>query len=99
MARVESHSQEQAFFQTQTSLIKVYLTASSRFARFIRGYKGKILLLWGEKDRIMPRTSAESFKALREGIELEIISGAGHLPQQERPRETAQLMADFMDRC
>jgi pimeloyl-ACP methyl ester carboxylesterase len=99
MARVESPSQEAAFFQTQNSLIWTYLTAPSRFARLIRNYSGKILLLWGDKDRIIPLSSAEIFKTLRSDIELEIVSGAGHLPQQEKPEETARLMANFMDRC
>ena len=98
MARVESPTQERAYFETQSSLIRAYLTASSKFARLIPNYKGKILLLWGEKDKVMPISSAETFKALRSDIELELISGAGHLPQQEKPNETAWLMADFMDR-
>ena len=98
MARVESRTQERAFFQAQSNLIKTYLTAPSRFARGIRNYKGKILLLWGENDRIIPISSARTFKALRGDIELEVITGAGHLPQQEKPGETALLMADFMDK-
>ena len=95
VARVESAAQERAFFQTQTSLIMAYITSSSRFARGIRDFPGKILLLWGEKDRILPPASAQPFKALRGDIEMEIISGAGHLPQQEKPEETARLMTDF----
>jgi len=98
MARVESPTQERAFFQTQNSLIKTYLTASARFARGIRSYGGKILLLWGDKDKVIPLASAEAFKTLRSGIELEVIPGAGHLPQQEKPAETGRLMADFMDK-
>ena len=95
MARVESPTQEQAFFAVQRNLVRTYLTASARFARKIKRYKGKILLIWGEKDRIMPLTSAETFKALREDIGLEIIPGAGHLPHQERPAEITRLMVDF----
>ena len=98
MDRVESKSQGKAFFETQSSVIHTYLTASSGFARGISKYPGKILLLWGEKDRIMPLSSAELFKALRSDTKLEIIAGAGHLPQQEKPDETARLMVDFMDR-
>ena len=98
VARVESRTQEKAFFQAQNSLVKTYATASARFARGIRNYKGKILLIWGESDRIMPLSSAETFKALRADIELSVIPGAGHLPQQEKPAETAQLMVDFMDK-
>ena len=96
MARVESPVQEQAFFATQRSLVWTYLTAASRFARKIRSYDGIIMLLWGEKDIIMPLSSAKLFQALREDITLEIISGAGHLPHQEKPEETALYITEFI---
>jgi len=95
MARVESDSQERAFFSTQRSLIKIYLTGVSAFARKVRKYKGKILLIWGAKDKIIHVSSTDAFMALRSDIKLEIIGDAGHLPHQEKPIETAKLMADF----
>ena len=95
MARVESPTQEKAFFAVQRSLVRLYLTASPRFARRIKRYRGKILLIWGEHDRIIPLSSAKAFQALRGDIGLEIIPGAGHLPHQERPAEIARLMGDF----
>ena len=97
-ARVESCAQERAFFAVQRSLVRTYMTCSSRFARKIRQYNGKILLLWGEADRIIPLSSAKAFQSLRGDIGLEIISGAGHLPHQEKPAETARLMVDFAER-
>jgi len=95
VARVESPTQEDAYFASQRSLVHAFASETSRFAREIQQYKGKILLIWGEKDRLMPLSSAETFKNLREGIALELISGAGHLPHQEKPEETARLMAEF----
>ena len=92
IARVESNTQERAFFATQSSLIWAFLTGPSKFTKKIRQYKGKILLIWGEKDRIIPLSSMEAFKALRSDIKLELVSGAGHLPHQEKPEETARLM-------
>ena len=96
MARVESPTQEQAFFAIQRSVVRTYLTASSRYARKVRHSKVKIMLIWGELDRIIPLSSAEAFKTLRDGIGLELIKGAGHLPQQEKPAETARIMLDFL---
>jgi len=98
MARVESSSQERAFFATQRSLAWAFISASG-LVRGIQNYKGKILLIWGEKDRIIPQSSTNVFRTLRPDAELEVIPGAGHLPQQEKPMETARLMADFMDSC
>jgi len=95
MARVESPTQEKAFFATQRSLIRAFLTGVSRFARGMKSYEGKILLVWGEKDRIIPSASANVFISLRPDARLEIIQGAGHLPHQEKPEETARIMAEF----
>ena len=97
MARVESDTQERAFFATQRSLIWKYLFGAFAFVKKVRAYRGKILLIWGKKDKILSLSSAESFKALRSDIELEVIPDAGHLPHQEKPAETARLMADFAE--
>jgi pimeloyl-ACP methyl ester carboxylesterase len=99
MARVNSSSQERAFFATQQSLILAFGTGFSGYAQKIRLFRGKIILLWGEKDRIMPLSSAEPFKSLRNDIELRIISGAGHLPQQENPAETAKFITEFVNKA
>jgi pimeloyl-ACP methyl ester carboxylesterase len=95
MARVESSTQEEAYFSTQRSLIRAFSLESSWFSTRVQSFKGKILLIWGEKDKIIPLSSTKAFMALRKDIKLEVISGSGHLPQQEKPHETASLMADF----
>ena len=99
IARVESPTQEDAYFASQRSLVRAFASETSRFAKGIQQYKGKILLIWGEKDRLMPLSSAEAFKNLLQGIELKLISGAGHLPHQEKSEETARLMAEFAHSC
>ena len=97
MERVNSSTQEDAFFATQRSIVWNYLTKASAYARKVGNYSGKILLIWGERDKIIPFSVAKAFKTLRSDISLEVIPGAGHLPQQEKPEETAQLMADFVN--
>jgi len=94
MARVESKTQERAFFATQRSIVAAFTRASS-FARKLKCYNGKILLIWGEEDRIIPLSSTSAFRAIRGDAELAVISGAGHLPHQEKPEETARLMLGF----
>jgi pimeloyl-ACP methyl ester carboxylesterase len=99
MARVYSSSQERAFFATQRSLIWAFGAGFSGYVQKIRLFKGKILLLWGEKDRIMPISTADPFKTLRNDIELRVIEGAGHLPQQEKPADTAKYIAAFVNKA
>jgi len=97
MERVESRKQEDAYFATQRSLVKTYILRSSSFAKKVKNYKGKIILLHGERDRIITLSQAEAFKNLRSDIRLEIIPGAGHLPHQEKPEKTARYMIEFAE--
>jgi pimeloyl-ACP methyl ester carboxylesterase len=48
------------------------------------------LLLWGEEDRIAPRSYADKFAAGIPGeAEIRTIPGAGHLAELDKPEETA----------
>jgi len=51
------------------------------------------LLIWGERDRIMPRAYAERFRALiKAKTELRVIEGAGHLAELDQPRAVAEAV-------
>ena len=48
------------------------------------------LLLWGEHDRIMPRSYADRFaNGIAGNSEIRVIPGAGHLAELDKPEETA----------
>jgi pimeloyl-ACP methyl ester carboxylesterase len=48
------------------------------------------LLIWGERDRIMPRSYADRFAAAIAGrTEITTIPGAGHLAELDKPHEVA----------
>ena len=54
------------------------------------------LLLWGEQDRVMPRSYAARIAALLGGPnETKIIDGAGHLAELDRPREVAEAILSW----
>ncbi|GHT75967.1 hypothetical protein FACS1894124_7920 [Spirochaetia bacterium] len=100
IARVESDTQERAYFGSLRSLVWTSLTAARYFSRGIAAYTqkkpGKLLILWGEKDRVLPADSAKAVRELCPGTELVVIPGAGHLPHQERAGETAAVILRFM---
>lgn len=56
------------------------------------------LILWGEQDRWIPLEVAYQFQQELPNAELVIIPQAGHVPMEERPQETAQLVASFLAR-
>jgi pimeloyl-ACP methyl ester carboxylesterase len=92
-ARVESESQERAYFQLFRSLA-MWMTRSAFFARGLRSFEGPIYSIWGALDRIVDPASADAVASLAPRGRKEIIPGAGHLPQQERPERLAELILD-----
>jgi pimeloyl-ACP methyl ester carboxylesterase len=92
MDRVRSASQEQAYFASLRSMILASLFRKTYFEGGMRNWPGTISLIWGEEDTVMKRRHAENFLTLRSvqpGGGLVLIPGAGHLPHQEKPEETA----------
>jgi pimeloyl-ACP methyl ester carboxylesterase len=56
------------------------------------------LVIWGEKDHMVPRSHGETYAKLIPNARLEIVPGAGHSVQVEKPEETAKLVLDFLAR-
>ena len=55
------------------------------------------LLLWGEQDRVMPRSYADTMAKLIEGeTTIKTIPGAGHLAELDQPAATAKAILEFM---
>jgi pimeloyl-ACP methyl ester carboxylesterase len=54
------------------------------------------LLLWGEQDKIAPRSYADKFaRAIPAKTEIRVIPGAGHLAELDKPDETARAILDW----
>jgi pimeloyl-ACP methyl ester carboxylesterase len=96
IARVESDTQEAAYFASLRSIIVTHLFCVPVFSRKLCAFPGRILLLWGEKDRVLPRNTADRLRALRPDAVFKVIGGAGHLPHQEKPEETAAAILQFL---
>lgn len=70
---------------------------NTRLARRLPLITAPTLILWGENDRLMPRSYAEAIaKAIRAKTETRIIAGAGHLAELDRPAEVAAAILSFM---
>jgi pimeloyl-ACP methyl ester carboxylesterase len=60
-------------------------------------YKGPALVLWGEEDRMVPLEHARAYQAGLKASTLKIVSGCGHSPHVEKPRDTANALKEFFD--
>jgi pimeloyl-ACP methyl ester carboxylesterase len=55
------------------------------------------LLLWGEQDRVIPRSYADWIaKAIKGRSQIRTIPGAGHLAELDQPEATAAAIESFL---
>jgi pimeloyl-ACP methyl ester carboxylesterase len=71
---------------------------NTRLQRRLPLIKAPTLILWGEHDRLLPRSYAGVMAdAIGAKSEIRIIAGAGHLAELDKPNEVAAAVLDFMD--
>ncbi len=54
------------------------------------------LVVWGDRDLVIPVKHAYSAHELLPGSRLEIFAGAGHMPHEDEPQRFAQALTDFV---
>ena len=54
------------------------------------------LIIWGERDPIIPLAHGQAAHDLVPGSRLEIFPGTGHFPHLEDPQRFVRLLLDFM---
>lgn len=57
-----------------------------------------VLVIWGERDRMVSPTGADRLVDGLPVVEVELIEGCGHCPQIERPGRVLELLEGFFDR-
>ena len=57
----------------------------------------RVLVLWGDKDRVFDRSGLQPLQKLLPQAQLEALPGIGHLPMMEAPADTAHKYARFLD--
>jgi len=62
----------------------------------LRNIRAKVLILWGEKDRLLPVSCVEDFRRHVPGAKVEIVPRCGHIPQLERPAYTRRRVREFI---
>jgi pimeloyl-ACP methyl ester carboxylesterase len=56
------------------------------------------LLLWGEADRVVPIWVAEEMERRLPDARLEVLTECGHIPPEEKPRESLEILLDFLEK-
>jgi pimeloyl-ACP methyl ester carboxylesterase len=64
----------------------------------VRRIDAPALLLWGDKDRLVPARLGELLARAMPAAELAVLPDVGHVPQFEVPETTIELVRGFLDR-
>jgi pimeloyl-ACP methyl ester carboxylesterase len=65
-------------------------------APLLRRVQAPSLVVWGDKDAVVPIECGHMFAEAIPGAELRLIESCGHWPHYERPQELARLVRGFI---
>lgn len=54
------------------------------------------LIVWGDDDKVVPRSAAEVYRRGISGARLEIVKNCGHCVDMEKPDQLAKFVTDFV---
>jgi pimeloyl-ACP methyl ester carboxylesterase len=54
-------------------------------------------VVWGDDDKVVPRSAGERYAALLPKARFETVRAAGHCVEMEQPDELATLVTGFID--
>lgn len=69
---------------------------SQTLPHLLGGVRASALVVWGDDDKIVPRAAGERYASLLPKARFEIVRGAGHCVEMERPQELAALAGGFI---
>lgn len=82
----------------QTALARsLDFAALSSYTKRIPDIKNRTLIIWGENDGWIPLESGYKFSKDLSNSTLVILPECGHIPQEEKPEQTAKSMIDFIE--
>ena len=85
-----------AFVRTMRSVIDPGGQTVSAMDRLYLAESIPTLIVWGQRDRIIPLTHAHQALAAAPHSRLEVMPGVGHFPHSEHPDSCAAILRDFL---
>jgi pimeloyl-ACP methyl ester carboxylesterase len=69
---------------------------SQTLPHLLGGVKAPALVVWGDDDKIVPRSAGELYAAALPKSRFEIVRAAGHFTEMEQPETVARLIGSFI---
>ncbi len=70
---------------------------SQTLPHLLGGVRAPALVVWGDDDKIVPKSAGDKYAALLPKARLETVRAAGHCVEMEQPGELARLVIPFVD--
>jgi pimeloyl-ACP methyl ester carboxylesterase len=80
----------------QATAKRATLPRDMRMAERVGEIAAPTLVLFGDEDRIINPSAAQTFGERIKGAKIVLLPGIGHLPMEEAPDETAQAIREFL---
>ena len=94
-ASLDNAGSRQAFLHTVRSVIEPSGQRVNAGERLALAARLPTLIVWGERDSIIPVAHGEAAHAAIPGSRFEVFPGAGHMPHDDDPERFARLLVDF----
>ena len=86
-----------AFLHTLRGVIDPFGQRVSARDRLYLASEMPSLIVWGERDPVIPIEHGRDAHAMMPGSRLEIVAGAGHFPHLDRPRSVARALRELIE--
>jgi pimeloyl-ACP methyl ester carboxylesterase len=87
------------FRATRSTVFTAMFARSLGYRRGMGSIKAPVLLIHGERDRLVPLAGARSAARANPAWTFITMPDIGHIPQLEAPRRTADIVLDWLDRA
>lgn len=94
---LRDQSTRQAFLRTLRAVVDVRGQAVTSKDRLYLAQHVPILLIWGDKDPIVPLTHGAHAAEMLPGAKLSIVQRAGHMPHRSNPAAFAKAVRSFVE--
>jgi len=96
-ASLHDREARRAFVQTLRTIVEPGGQRVSATDRLYLAHHIPFLLIWGEKDTMIPVAHGRAAHREVPGSRLEVFPDAGHFPQLDEPQRFIDVIEDFMD--
>ena len=96
-ASLEDRDARQAFVHTLRTMVDPGGQRVNATDRLYLAEHVPFLMIWGERDSVIPVSHGRNAHELVPSSRLEVFSGAGHFPHMDEPQRFLDVLSDFME--